>query len=335
VVAPKRQYEWLGPVEYWRNGGTAPIWFLADPRRTDLALIDPQSRADVVRYRWDVDRRPELGGSRPLGADWYRLPVPGWFAGEGWSLTPEVGGLSLATGTGPDQRSIEAWVRRREGSMHLVVAGRHLGNPGDPDADFELAIDGHVRDRWTLTYRDRNFFRFLDIPDGIAAGPGNYALLTIASKGHQPGTPPPVGIRQFDIQSANRMLYGFAEGWHEQEYDPATGRMWRWTSDKSVIRVKGATGGVRITVRGESPLKYFDAPPTIRVTAAGRSYGETHPAADFQWSVVVPADAIRAAEGAIAIETDRVYLPGPAEGTSDERHLGLRLYDCVVTAVAP
>jgi len=35
-------------------------------------------------------------------------------------------------------------------------------------------------------------------------------------------------------------------------------------------------------------------------------------------------------EGAIVIETDRVYLPGVAEGTADERHLGLRLYECRV-----
>ena len=31
---------------------TQPVWFLADPRRTDLALFDPQSRRDVTQYRW-------------------------------------------------------------------------------------------------------------------------------------------------------------------------------------------------------------------------------------------------------------------------------------------
>ena len=48
----------------WTTGvtaGAAPVWFLADPKRTDLALIDPQSRRDVTRYRWSVARpsRPE------------------------------------------------------------------------------------------------------------------------------------------------------------------------------------------------------------------------------------------------------------------------------------
>src|SRR5262249_12023310 len=36
VVEPRTQYEWLGPVNYWRSGGTDAIWFLADARRTDL-----------------------------------------------------------------------------------------------------------------------------------------------------------------------------------------------------------------------------------------------------------------------------------------------------------
>ena len=58
--AADASYEWLGPVDYWRTGGTAPVWFLADQRRTDLALIDPQSRHDVVRYRWSVEQRPEI-----------------------------------------------------------------------------------------------------------------------------------------------------------------------------------------------------------------------------------------------------------------------------------
>ena len=57
----------------------------------------------------------------------------------------------MATGVGPDARPIEAWVRRRPEPLHLVVGGRHLGEPGDPDAEFELAVDGEVLDRWTLT----------------------------------------------------------------------------------------------------------------------------------------------------------------------------------------
>jgi hypothetical protein len=333
VVEPRRQYEWLGPVEYWKAGGTGPVWFLADPRRTDLALIDPLALQDVDRFPWAVAGRPELAGSRPLGADWYRLTEPGWFAGEGWALTPETGGLAQATAAGPDHRPIEAWVRRRSGPLHLVVGGRHLGEHGDPAADFELSLDGVVRDRWTLTFEERNFLRFLDVPEGLAGGSG-HGRLTISSRtAGGDSRRALVGVRQFDIQPEDRLLYGFAEGWHEEELDPTTGRRWRWTSERSVLRIKGPAGAVRITVKGESPLRYFNAPPTVRVTAAGRVIAQFRPDADFDWTITVPAGDIERAGGVIAIETDPVYLPGPAEGTADERHLGLRVYECRVYPV--
>lgn len=335
LVQPRRQYEWLGPFDYWKNGGSAAVWFFGDPRRTDLALIDPRSLVDVVRYGWTVAERPELSGSRPLGADWYRIPPPGWFAGEGWSLTPETGGVARATARGPDHRPIEAWIRRRPGPIHLVVGGRHLGMAGDPAAQFELAVDDVVRDRWTLTVDQTNFLRFLDLPDGIA-GAGDYARLTVVSRTMgEDQRRAATAVRQFDVRAAHEMLYGFGEGWHEEEYDPPTGRRWRWTSERSVLRVKGPPQAVRITLRGESPLRYFDAPPTIRITAAGRVVGQFQPSEDFDWSVTVPADEVTRAGGAIAIESDRVYLPGPVEGTADERRLGLRVYECRVYPVLP
>ena len=334
LVEPRRQYEWLGPVEYWKGGGSGPVWFLADPRRTDLALIDPAALQDVTRLPWAVAGRPELSGSRPLGADWYRIAAPGWFAGEGWALTPETGGLAQATAAGPDHRPIDLWVRRRPGPLHLVVGGRHLGAAGDPAADFELSLDGSIRDRWTLTVDERNFLRFIDIPEGL---PGTgYGRLTIASRSADADSRRAlVAVRQFDLQPADRMLYGFAEGWHEEELDPMSGRRWRWTSERSVIRIEGATGAVRITLKGESPLRYFDAPPNVRITAAGRVLAQFRPDDDFDWTITVPSDDIARAEGAIAIETAPVYLPGPAEGTADERHLGLRVYELHAHPVTP
>jgi hypothetical protein len=334
VVEPETKYEWLGLVDYWRGGGTAPVWFFADERRTDLALIDPQSRHDVVRYRWTVEQRPELSGTRPLGVDWYRLRVPGWFAGQGWSLTPETGGITQATAMGPDHRPIQAFVRRRPGPFHLVVGGRHLGNDDDADAELELAVDGARVDRWTLPFKDRNFLRFIDLPQGIA-GPGTFATLTILSRSLDPARPAPVAIRQFDIQTASQMIYGYDEGWHEDELVVETGLTWRWTSERSVLQIKGPPQSVRLTLRGESPLRYFDAPPTVKVTVGGATVAQFQPDADFEWNVTVPADSLARSGGAVAIETDRIYLPGPAEGTADTRHLGLRIFDLRVSPISP
>jgi hypothetical protein len=334
VVEPPTQYEWLGPVNYWRGGGADPIWFFADARRTDLALIDPHSRNDVVRYRWSVEQRGELSGTRPLGVDWYRLGVPGWFAGQGWSLTPEIGGLTQATSMGPDHRPIEAWVRRRPGPFHVVVGVRNLGEADEADAEMTLAVDGHAIDRWPVTRAARNSLRFVDLPDGVPGG-GPLAALTIASRSVDPKRDAPVAVRQFDVQPSSVPISAFAEGWHEPEYSVETGRMWRWTSERSVIRIQGPAQPVTLEIDGESPLRYFDRPPAVKITAGDVTLARFQPDTDFEWRVTVPADAMLKSGGAVAIEIDRVYLPGKVEGTDDDRHLGLRIFDLRVNSVDP
>jgi hypothetical protein len=321
-------------VNYWRSGGADPIWFFADARRTDLALIDPHSRSDVVRYRWSVEQRGELGGTRPLGVDWYRLGVPGWFAGQGWSLTPEIGGLTQSTSMGPDHRPIEAWVRRRPGPFHAVVDARHLGDTADADAEMTLTLDGHPIDRWPVTRAARNALRFVDLPDGVP-GAGPFAALTITSRSVDPKRPAPVAVRQFDIQPSAQVVSAFAEGWHEAEYSVETGLMWRWTSERSVLRLDGPAQPVTLEIRGESPLRYFDRPPTVKITAGDVTLAQFQPDTDFEWRVTVPADAMLNSGGAVAIEIDRVYLPGKVEGTADDRHLGLRIFDLRVNGVDP
>jgi hypothetical protein len=337
IVEPRRSYEWLGLVNYWRRGGRAPIWFLADPQRTDLALIDPQSRRDVTHFRWRVAGHPELSGTRPLAADWYRFNSPGWFAGEGWGLTPEAGGIAQSAGTGVDKRPIEAYVRRRSGPVHLLIGGRHFSAAGDPPVVFTASIDGTPVETWKVDPGPGgvSFLRFLDLVGGLPPGEDDYATLTIAARAEPASRPtPPVAIRQFDIQSIGTLIYGFGEGWHEAEYDNGTGLFWRWTSGRSILRLSPPQAVV-IRLRGESPLKYFDEVPTVKIRAGDRIVGELRPRTDFEWAVKVSADAIRSGDGAIEMETDRIYLPGQAEGTSDARQLGLRFFEIAVNPVTP
>lgn len=333
IEAPRLHREWLGLVDYWRGGGSDAVWFLADPRRTDLALIDPLARQDVTHYLWPAGERAELSGVRPNRVDWYRIAPPGWFAGEGWSLTPETGGEARANAKGPDQQPIHAWVRRRAEPMHLLIGTRHLGDPGDPPAEFELAIDGQVRDSWTLPLEQQNSLRFLDLPGGLP-GEGRYAEVTVSTRSPG-GRRVPAAVRQFDIQPASRSIAGFGEGWYELEYEPSTGTIWRWSSDHAVLRVHGPPQTMRLTLVAESPLRYFDTPPLVRVMAGERTIDEFRPDAGFSRTITIPRDAMAAAGGAVTIVQDRAYLPGAAEGTADARRLGLRLFSVQIDPVLP
>jgi len=336
IVEPTRNVEWLALADYWLKGGREPVWFLADPKRTDLALIDPQVRhpRDRTEYLWSVANRPELSGTRPLGVDWYRLNQPGWFAGEGWELTPETAGIARATHKRLYQQPIAAYVLRRPEPMTAIIAGRDLGPADDPPSIIDVAIDGTAVARWRIDpAKDGiNFFHVLRLPAGIPAGTGNYATLTISARSDRPGAPTPeVAIEQFDIQPDRTVMFFLAEGWQEAEYNNSTGLAWRWTSDRATLRILPVRS-VGIMVRGESPLKYFSAPPTVRIRAGSRELAVFRPTSDFSWRVQVPEDALAASDGTVTIETDQVYLPGQVEGTADARRLGLRVFEVRVEA---
>ena len=86
------QHEWLEAVQYWNDGGRAPVWFVVDPMRASIDLIQHGAPA---RYRWPLPYPVLLNGTRPNEMDWYRVERPEWYVGEGWALTPETAGARI------------------------------------------------------------------------------------------------------------------------------------------------------------------------------------------------------------------------------------------------
>src|SRR5207244_8996981 len=75
--------EWLELAAYWREGNTAPVWFLADPARTDIELIDPLSRTFYGHYIWHFPRLSFISGVRPDIVDLIQIDSPpGWLGGD-------------------------------------------------------------------------------------------------------------------------------------------------------------------------------------------------------------------------------------------------------------
>ena len=66
VVEPPLRYEWLGPVNYWRGGGTAPVWFLADRRRTVVFATGVQHSVHLRdEFRRSGVRAEHIDGQTP------------------------------------------------------------------------------------------------------------------------------------------------------------------------------------------------------------------------------------------------------------------------------
>ena len=100
--------EWLALVEHWRNEPDAPVRFVADPRRTDLVLLDPQTRDAATRP--NAGRFPRCRSWRepgPARRTCYTMRPPGWMLDRGWALTAEVGGVTAREAW--DRTSSRAW----------------------------------------------------------------------------------------------------------------------------------------------------------------------------------------------------------------------------------
>ena len=203
-------HEWLELVKFWRDDakGDQPVWFVADPHRTDLALIDPESRRTARRYRWPL-REPArdplsrtlhrvfpiafddpalVGGARPDAMDWYVLDAPGWFLAEGWSLTPETSGIANSDKKGPGDHQACGYVRRRPEAMQMMIGGRNLGKPTDPVVRFTVALDGRTLETFEVAPSPGFFLRSLTLPAGAlmgasAASAGRWAEITVRAGG--------------------------------------------------------------------------------------------------------------------------------------------------------
>lgn len=327
LPAPPR-LEWLELNKYWRSGRAEPVWFLADPTRSDLALIDPHSRQDFTDVRWPLVARPAFGGMRPSAVRWYRMPAPGWFVDEGWSLTPEAAGMARLMTRGPHISPVAAGIRRRSQAARLLIGGRNLAAPADPAARVTLSIDGTPFQEWTA--QPGFFLHVFDVPAGRLMGEGSFATLTVQSTPVSGSAPIPIAIEQFDLQNADQLMWAYDNGWQEAEYSPALG-VWRWTSDRSTLRIVGAAWPVRVTLSIESPLRYFDEAPLVRATAADKELAVTTLSASREWTFEVPADALAASGGAITIETNRTFSPAERSGAADQRRLGLRVFSIQVS----
>ena len=313
------QHEWLEAVRYWNAGGQEPVWFLVDPRRTAIDLVQ---HASPFEYQWPLPYPVLISGVRPNDVNWYAVDRPEWYVGEGWALTPEAAGVAAADRRGLASAPIEGWVRRNPPGGVLMIGGRVL----DPSRRPKLTVtldDGSADQRSLISevLQPGAFLRFAPIPAATAvADAREYAKVSVtATEGDA------VAIEQFDASPA-RTLFGFGDGWHEQELNPRTGARWRWLSERGEIRLGSRpTDPLKLHLEGESPLKYFSRGSRLKIRSGDQVYFDEVLSADFSVTLQLPSGA-----GPIVLETDQVYVPAEHRSLwrrlADQRHLGLRIF---------
>lgn len=308
--------EWLELVKYWNGGGRYPVWFIADPLRSDLALVD--HGAARGSYVWPFAATVLIGGVRPNTMDWYTLEAPGWYLGEGWALTPETAGVAHEDGRGPGIAPIQGWIRRRTEAAMLMIGGRNM----TPAASrLRVAIDDRLLAERELA--PGFFLQMIDLPTGTLTGPGAYAALSVASDSDR------VAIEQFDAQSAGHVMFGYGDGWHEPEYNPSTGRQWRWASERASLRVRAEGHALTLSLRGVTEI----SPRSEVVVRVGdRILVREQVGSTLALSIGIPAEIVSGPEAIITIESDHFRVPADQSWrSSDHRHLAVRVYECRVT----
>jgi hypothetical protein len=324
LPAPPK-HEWLELVKYWSGGGRRPVWFVADPPRSDLALVDPRSRRLLGEYRWPIPWLALLGGVRPNVMDWHRIEPPGWFLGEGWALTPETAGVAADEGRNPGRAPVRGGIRRRGEPVTLMIGGRNFRGEG-PAVALSVRIDG--RQVHDTTVAPGFFLQVLTLDPAALEGPGDYALIEIEAGAEE------IAIEQFDAQTAGETVFGFGNGWHELEYNPSTGRLWRWASDRAAITVRTRSGPLALRLRGAYETPAPAAHVTIRV--GDRVISEHDVPQAFELETTIPAEAIAPdADTLLVLETDQWYVPAETNWrpTRDRRRLGLRIEACEIAPV--
>jgi hypothetical protein len=208
----------------------------------------------------------------------------------------------------------------------MMIGGRNLGGPCDTGASVDLWIDGRRHRTWTISARSP-FLEVVTLAPGVLRGHGGYARVEIKARDAAATTRAvDVAIEHFDVQSAGATLAGFDRGWHMPELDPSTGLAWRWTEGTADLIVEGFGDDVELVVRGESPMRYFQRAPRVKIRAGGRELATLQPDADFEWIVPVPAAALAGGERRVTIATDKWFIPDEVQGNGDRRKLGLRIY---------
>jgi hypothetical protein len=214
-------------------------------------------------------------------------------------------------------------VRSRAEAALLVIGGESTAAAGASAARVSVTIDDRPVGEWELPAGGR-FFERIPLEAGTLDR-GGFSRL-VASYKRPDGSADSVRLTQLMVAPPQSLFFVQHAGWNEVEYNDRTQRHWRWTTRRAETFINSGGRDVTLVLAGESPLRYFDAPSNVTIRAGSRVLATARPSADFELTVKLPADALEASDGMVAIETDQAFVPHELSGSPDRRTLGLRIF---------
>jgi hypothetical protein len=307
---------------YWIEGGAKQAVFLADPRRTDLASIDPRVQRRVGRWEWPLHIERFMTGARPARAELLQIGPPDWIAGPGWLLSLEAGR--------PEQTAVlaerSAFLRPLDGRAFLLIAGEPA--PAMPGCTVELDRDGAPVGDLSC---DEPFLQGLTLEPGAARGPA-YVRLRSRPLGARGGGPAPVLLRGLDYGPSAQPGCAHGTGWHYPERDERA-RLFRWTAARTRSLVHVPAGGAALVVEGVAPVSHVGTGGVVRLLVDGIERARAvvaQPA--FRLETLLPEGrSFRETQ----IVTDRTFIPDLLQRNGDLRQLGVRIYRFELTRTGP
>jgi hypothetical protein len=329
-----REYEWRAAADYWSAGGQGPIWFIADPRRTDLLLVDAGARRQDAVLDWHPPLDWLLSGTRPAAIRVAEFEPPQWVAIRGFALSSEIGGISRRDGHGPfTEDGAVALVRVMGDEAWLTVGGRHVGDPGDPAVRIQAWVDGRQVLGGDASADKRRFLLRGRIATATVPR-DKYVPLVIRSVPVGGGKRVPVAIEQFDFGSPDRTSVSFGDGWHEPELDTGTGRTWRWAAGRAEVLVSSRRERSRLVLRAAAPRAIREQNVTVRIRAGAKVLDEFKAGRNIRRVVSLAERPLDPADEVFTIECSSEFVPAERGDSPDRRRLCLQVFEFSVEPAA-
>jgi len=300
-------------AKHFLSGDVRPILFVADPPRTELMSLAPDSRTQLGRWEWPSQIRPFMSAARPNEAELFELRQPLFFSGEGWLLSLEPGRVAAVT-----RESLrDAYVKPLASPSFLLLSGRPTG----PAAGCSLVVDLPA-----LLHTEASCSG--PLLGGYFLAPGHagvdYTRLTLVSHRDGAEAPMPFALEGLSYGRVSSPGLVQGEGWYLPERDEAS-RSFRWTAGKARALFHIPPQGARLVVEGVIPTAYVGDDVTVEISDGAEVIASTRSRVrQFRLQAFFSGGGPAFRE--VTLSASRSFVPDQVQRNGDQRELALRVY---------